>query len=97
MESTTARHDTVISLTRGTLRPSSSRFANKFKLAELARVCGLAIKDKHTIIEKWPYNLKLRPGQAGAQEEFDRALRGSPSSKERYMEWKRVPAVHRSF
>lgn len=48
------------------------------------------MKEKHTIIEKWPFRLKLRPGQPGAQEEFDRLLRGDVSSKERYVEWKRT-------
>lgn len=70
-----------------------SRFAKDFKLDELAQVGGLEIKHKHTVIDKWPYRLRLRPGQPGAQEEFDMALRGSPSSKERYMEWKRVPVL----
>ncbi|KAJ1328217.1 hypothetical protein MN608_07553 [Microdochium nivale] len=69
-----------------------NRFVEDFKLAELGYVCGVTMKDKHTIIEKWPYVLRLRPGQAGAQEEFDRLLRSSTSTKERYVEWKRIPA-----
>lgn len=48
------------------------------------------MKVEHTIIDKWPYRLKLRPGQAGAQEEFDRYLSGGLSSKERYVEWRRI-------
>jgi hypothetical protein len=48
------------------------------------------MKEKHSIIEKWPYRLKLRPGQPGAQEEFERRLRDGVSGKERYIEWKRV-------
>lgn len=50
---------------------------------------GVAIKEKHTIIEKWPYRLKLRPGQPGAQEEFDRLITGGVSGKECYVEWRR--------
>lgn len=64
----------------------------KFKLAELGHVCGVTMKDKHTIIEKCPYVLRLRPGQVGAQEEFDRLLRSGTSTKERYVEWKRISA-----
>jgi hypothetical protein len=60
------------------------------EFAELARVAGVAIKGKHTVIEKWPYRLKLKYGQPGAQREFERALRGASRSKERYVEWKRV-------
>ncbi len=48
------------------------------------------MKDTHTIIEKWPFRLKLQPGQHGAQEEFDRLLSAGVSGKERYVEWKRV-------
>jgi hypothetical protein len=48
------------------------------------------MKETHTIIDKWPYRLKLRPGQPGAQEEFDRCISGGMSGKERYVEWKRV-------
>jgi hypothetical protein len=36
------------------------------------------------------FRLKLRPGQSGAQEEFDRLLSGGVSGKERYVEWKRI-------
>jgi hypothetical protein len=68
----------------------------KFGLAELPGLVGAAMKDRHTVIEKWPYRLELTPGQLGAQEEFDRALRGGPSSKERYVEWKRVQHVDRA-
>jgi hypothetical protein len=48
------------------------------------------VKEKHTIVEQWPFRLKLRPGQPGAQQEFDRLLAGGVSGKERYVEWKRV-------
>jgi len=51
------------------------------------------MKDEHTIIEKWPFRLKLQPGQHGGQEEFDRMLRGGVSGKERYAEWTRSRGV----
>ena len=59
-------------------------------VSEWARAYGAEMKDTHTIIEKWPFRLKLQPGQPGAQEEFDRLLGGGMSGKERYVEWKRV-------
>ncbi|ROT36821.1 hypothetical protein SODALDRAFT_298432 [Sodiomyces alkalinus F11] len=71
------------------------RFMKEFMFAELGEIVGAAMKDRHTVIEKWPYRLRLSPGQPGAQEEFDRALGGGPSSKERYVEWKRVYHVRR--
>lgn len=61
-----------------------------FKLSDIAQFIGVAMKEKHNIIEKWPFRLKLRPGQPGAQEEFDRILGGGVSGKERYVEWKRT-------
>lgn len=61
-----------------------------FKFSEAVQFFGAAMKEKHTIIEKWPFKLKLRPGQPGAQEEFDRLLGGGVSGKERYVEWKRI-------
>ena len=66
------------------------RFVKDFPVSEAAQFLGAAIKENHTVIEKWPFRLKLRPGQPKAQEEFDRLLRGGVSGKERYMEWKRV-------
>ncbi|KAH0421179.1 hypothetical protein CcaCcLH18_13597 [Colletotrichum camelliae] len=66
------------------------RHAAKLMFSRSARLVGAAMKGSHTVIEKWPFRLKLRPGQTGAQEEFDRLLGGGVSSKERYVEWKRV-------
>jgi hypothetical protein len=60
------------------------------KFSEIAQYIGAAVQEKHAVIEKWPFKLKLRPGQPGAQEEFDRLLRGGVSGKERYVEWKRI-------
>jgi hypothetical protein len=47
-----------------------------FKFSKAAQFFGAAMKEKHTIIEKWPFRFKLQPGQPGAQEEFDRLLGG---------------------
>lgn len=73
------------------MRLHGQRFLKQSMLFEEARHIGALAKDNHTIVEKWPFRLKLRPGQPGAQEEFDRALGGGVSGKERYIEWKRVP------
>ncbi|TLS25104.1 hypothetical protein PpBr36_06923 [Pyricularia pennisetigena] len=66
------------------------RFMDKFEVQKLVEVAEVEIKEHHTIIEKWPYRLKLGPGQPGAQQEFDLALASGLSTKERYMEWKRA-------
>ncbi|GFG26617.1 monoterpene epsilon-lactone hydrolase [Aspergillus udagawae] len=67
------------------------RYSKNLKFREAADFFGAAMKETHTIIDKWPYRLKLRPGQPGAQEEFDRCISGGMSGKERYVEWKIVP------
>ncbi len=67
-----------------------SRFVRESRLAEAARSIGAAMKAKHTIVETWPFRLKLRPNQPGAQQEFDRLVGGGVSSKEFYVEWKRI-------
>ncbi|KAH0425491.1 hypothetical protein CcaCcLH18_10950 [Colletotrichum camelliae] len=67
------------------------RYAAELMFSESARLFGATMKEDNTVIEKWPFRLKLRPGQTGAQEEFDRLLRGGVSSQECYVEWKRVP------
>lgn len=66
------------------------RYMAKFEFAEAAEVMGAAMKSPQTVIEKWPFRLKLRPGLRGAQEEFNRLISGGISSKECYIEWKRV-------
>ncbi|KAI3390878.1 hypothetical protein diail_8456 [Diaporthe ilicicola] len=66
------------------------RFAKEHEFAEAARGLGAEMKEKHTVIEKWPFKLKFLPHQPKAQEEFDRLLRGGLSSKERYVEWKKI-------
>ncbi|KAF7175088.1 hypothetical protein CNMCM7691_006492 [Aspergillus felis] len=66
------------------------RCSKKLNFREATDLLGAAMKETHTINDKWPFRLKLRPGQAGAQEEFDRCITGGVSGKERYVEWKRA-------
>ncbi|KAF5679612.1 monoterpene epsilon-lactone hydrolase [Fusarium heterosporum] len=54
-----------------------------------AQRVGAVMKEEHTIVEKWPYRLKLVPGEPGSQEEFELLMRGGVSGKERYVEWER--------
>ncbi|KAK1622699.1 hypothetical protein BDP81DRAFT_411093 [Colletotrichum phormii] len=69
------------------------RYAAKLMFSQSAQLVRAMIKENHTVIEKWPFRLKLRPRQTGAQEEFDRLLGGGVLSKERYVEWKRIEAL----
>jgi hypothetical protein len=45
------------------------------------------MKKKNTIVESWPLRLKARPGDVGAQKEFDLLLSSSSSGIEHYVEW----------
>ena len=68
------------------------RYMEKHEFAEAAESVGAAIKSDHTIVDKWPFKVKLRAGQPGAQEEFERRLRDRCLGQEHYVEWKRVAA-----
>ena len=61
----------------------------EFEFQEIERVFGVAMKEPHTIIDKWPLRLKLKLGQKGAQEEFKTLLESGHKGSERYVEWKR--------
>ncbi|KAF4990604.1 hypothetical protein FGRMN_8363 [Fusarium graminum] len=66
------------------------RVAKLFRFSDFPDYMGAAMKEKHTIVEEWPYRLKLDVKQNGAKEEFELMMRGGASGKERYMEWIRV-------
>lgn len=66
------------------------RYMADLDFGVIERVFGVAMKVKHTIVEKWPLRLKLRPGQQGAQEEFEMLRSSDHSGIERYVEWKRT-------
>ena len=55
----------------------------------IEEICGVTIKDSHTIVEQWPLRLKLQPHQAGAQDEFKILLASDHCGHERYVEWKK--------
>lgn len=51
---------------------------------------GTGVKVDHTIVERWPTALKLKPGQQGWEEEFATALASCAVCSQRYVEWKSV-------
>jgi hypothetical protein len=69
---------------------NSSRIARKLEFNKFPAFMKVGIKGQHTIIDKWPFRLKLKPGQQGAQQEFDRMMGTGVNGKEFYLEWKRV-------
>ncbi|KAG5658031.1 hypothetical protein KAF25_006982, partial [Fusarium avenaceum] len=68
-------------------------FMTVFDFPQVAKKAGAIIREENTIVEKWPFRLKLQPGQPGAQELFDRLMGGGVSGTERYVEWKTGPVT----
>ena len=66
------------------------RYMNVVDFNRVEQLFGVALKKTHSIIEKWPLKLKLRPGQAGARKEFATLLSSGHVGQERYVEWKRI-------
>ncbi|KAF2792338.1 hypothetical protein K505DRAFT_307801 [Melanomma pulvis-pyrius CBS 109.77] len=69
---------------------TTSRHMTGEGFKQIEKESHVAVKIPSTIIEPWPTALKLRPGQEGAQEEFDLLVASNFSGIERYVEWKKV-------
>ncbi|OJJ76995.1 hypothetical protein ASPBRDRAFT_49989 [Aspergillus brasiliensis CBS 101740] len=69
------------------------RYIVKHKMREIARLMGIVMKGTHTVVEKWPFRLKLRPDQPVTQAEFDRCLVTGLTGMERYIEWRKIHHV----
>ncbi|KEY73762.1 hypothetical protein S7711_03071 [Stachybotrys chartarum IBT 7711] len=67
-----------------------ARYTEHFRFQEFGALLGAVQKERHTLVPKWPCQLKLQPGQEGEREEFDRLLASGLCGKERYVEWQRV-------
>ncbi|KAL8640808.1 MAG: hypothetical protein Q9226_008703 [Calogaya cf. arnoldii] len=50
---------------------------------------GVKMRQRNTIVEAWPRRLKKKPGEKGADEEFQSLLASDSSGAERYVEWVR--------
>lgn len=61
---------------------------NRFN--EISDAIGLTIKDRNTIVDKWPTRIKRKTNEAGAKEEFHRLLSTENTCMERWVEWERV-------
>lgn len=62
------------------------RFLEDTELEEFAYGLDIAIKEKHTIVAKWP----MRLGSSPTQREFDLANQSGHQGSERYVEWRRT-------
>lgn len=62
----------------------------RYNLQMIERYCGFAVQDRHTIVDKWPLRLKLRPRQVDTQEECNILASSAHTGAERYVGWKRT-------
>ena len=63
------------------------RYCKGFGLADLAARNKLRIKDENTIVEKWPWTLKLKKGDVGFDDEFAMLFASGSWGAETYVEW----------
>lgn len=58
------------------------------KFEEMQQAIGLVMREKHTIVDKWPMKLRYSSpsAHAGAQEEFELLQASGHSASERYVE-----------
>lgn len=56
----------------------------------IAKKTAMCTKEKNSIIDKWPYRLKEKPGTEAAQREFDILQASGLTGCERYVEWTRA-------
>ena len=54
-----------------------------------AKNVGVRMRERNTVVEAWPMRLKKKPGEEGAEEEFQRLMASSSSGAPRYVEWVR--------
>ncbi|KAK3650726.1 hypothetical protein LTR56_006131 [Elasticomyces elasticus] len=67
-----------------------SKYMQRHKFNRAAQANGMAMKEPHTIIDKWPLRSKMSPDQEGAKEEFKTRLASTYYGRERYVEWQRT-------
>ncbi|RAQ98724.1 mynd finger family protein [Stemphylium lycopersici] len=64
-------------------------FMDEAKMIQFATLCGMAIKEKHTIVQPWPYKIQNRT----TKKEFDVLRAGCTTGFERYMEFQKLETV----
>lgn len=65
-----------------------NRHMAKYDFARAEKMFGVEIREGHTVVEKWPWKLKLAPGEKG-RDEVEWWIGGGVSGKERYVEWRK--------
>lgn len=66
------------------------RYMQTHRFATIEQLWGLQMKERHSIVAKWPMKLKARPSDPMAQKEFDLLQASMHTGSERYVEWRRT-------
>lgn len=64
-----------------------AEYTRMLGFVDIANKTSMQMKRKNTIIEKWPYRLRKKFGEAGAAEEFESLIASGVSGYEVYVEW----------
>ena len=59
-----------------------NEYVKKMRIDEAAGMCGLKIKEKHSLVQPWPYRVRA----TSTQNEFDVLLASGTTGWERYVE-----------
>ncbi|KAG8628190.1 hypothetical protein KVT40_004063 [Elsinoe batatas] len=62
-------------------------YVERVGFGEAAEEAGMNVKERHTVVEKWPYRAGFEPGDPVVMEGFWRRLGSGLSGCERYVEW----------
>lgn len=62
------------------------RYVDELGFEKLARETGVCVKERHTLVEMWPFRLRDGAGK----EEFEILRSSRFTGCERYVEWSRV-------
>lgn len=66
------------------------RFMNDWGIERRSAVFGVRVKTENTVVGKWPFKLKKKPGHPGAMEELDVLCASCNGVQECYLEWARL-------
>jgi hypothetical protein len=66
------------------------RYMSAFNMEEVMYLYNTLPKSTNTVIDRWPFGLKLKSTDPGAKEEFERVVGFGPGPKNCVLEWKRV-------
>ncbi len=84
------KYDSPFSFRLSVHETNCRRYMTTYKFKNVERDFGVAMKEPHTVLGKWPLGLKIPPRQPGWKEEFEQLRATYSRGVERYVEWKKI-------